>query len=71
MQFQTLYLLALASLGAAKTACGTQATSVPHATSEPTSTATGFVTSICADYQEPCGNPPTATLWYGGYVVTR
>ncbi|KAI1169922.1 hypothetical protein F4777DRAFT_159160 [Nemania sp. FL0916] len=29
-----------------------------------TMTASG--TTICIDYYQPCGSPPTATVWYGG-----
>ncbi|KAH8164474.1 hypothetical protein CIB48_g3786 [Xylaria polymorpha] len=54
MQLRNL-LLALAGLGAATAIC------VPNTTPTPP-----LATTICVDYSQPCGNPPTATLWYGG-----
>ncbi|KAI8947893.1 hypothetical protein F4801DRAFT_488454 [Xylaria longipes] len=50
MQLQNLCFLALTRLGAATTTC------VP----------TTLATTICVDYSQPCGSPPTATVWYGG-----
>ncbi|KAJ2973770.1 hypothetical protein NUW58_g8853 [Xylaria curta] len=55
MQLRHLGLFTLTGLGAATTTC------VP-----PFSTPTTLATTICIDYSQPCGNPPTATLWYGG-----
>ncbi|KAI1199207.1 hypothetical protein F5X97DRAFT_125309 [Nemania serpens] len=31
-----------------------------------TTATTTFGTTICVDYSQPCGTPPTATVWYGG-----
>ncbi|KAI0418314.1 hypothetical protein F5X98DRAFT_115699 [Xylaria grammica] len=53
MQLQLFYVFALVGLGSATTTC------VP-----PFSTPTG--TTLCVDYSQPCGSPPTATVWYGG-----
>ncbi|KAI0513336.1 hypothetical protein F5B22DRAFT_647887 [Xylaria bambusicola] len=59
MQLQSLYIFALAGLGAATTTC------LPS-DQFPTKT------SICADYSSACGSPPTATVWYGGcYDITE
>ncbi|KAI1355967.1 hypothetical protein F5Y01DRAFT_113872 [Xylaria sp. FL0043] len=54
MQLQHLYIFALAGLGAATTTC------IPASNVPPTQT------TICVDYSQPCGTPPTATVWYGG-----
>ncbi|KAI1149495.1 hypothetical protein F4825DRAFT_49876 [Nemania diffusa] len=54
MQPRNLCLLALAGLGAATT------------TDFPTSFPTPTGTTLCVDYSQPCGSPPTATVWYGG-----
>ncbi|KAJ3554738.1 hypothetical protein NPX13_g10535 [Xylaria arbuscula] len=59
MQLQSLYILAVAGLGAATTTC------IPTE-QFPTRT------TLCVDYSSPCGTPPTATVWYGGcYDITE
>ncbi|GAP91368.1 hypothetical protein SAMD00023353_6300080 [Rosellinia necatrix] len=57
MQLQSIYLLALTGLGAATANC------IPGSSATPTPP---LATTICVDYSQPCGTPPTATLWYGG-----